>query len=120
MRFLVDAQLPARLARALATAGHDTVHTSELPDGNRSSDATICEVADAADMVVVTKDRDFRNSHLLRGTPRRLLVVATGNVTNDALVSLLTANLGAIEAALTTSAFVEVAADRLVLHSSRR
>ena len=85
MRFLVDAQLPARLARFLTDAGHAAVHTSELPNGNATPDSEINRVADADDRVVVTKDRDFRDSHLLRGTPRHLLVVTTGNITNDDL-----------------------------------
>lgn len=41
MRFLVDAQLPAALAALLSAAGHDSVHTTELPDGNRTSDAEL-------------------------------------------------------------------------------
>lgn len=64
MRFLVDAQLPARLARFLRQAGHDVVHTSDLPDGNRTPDRQIAELADGQSRVVVTKDRDFRDSHL--------------------------------------------------------
>lgn len=59
MKFLVDAQLPARLAWFLADAGHDAVHTSELPEGNRTTDARITALADRDDRVVVTKDRDF-------------------------------------------------------------
>jgi predicted nuclease of predicted toxin-antitoxin system len=31
MKFLVDAQLPRRLARFLAEQGHDVLHTRELP-----------------------------------------------------------------------------------------
>jgi predicted nuclease of predicted toxin-antitoxin system len=69
VRFLVDAQLPARLATFLSDAGHDTVHTSQLPDGNRTTDEQIAMLADDESRVVVTKDRDFRDSHLLRGTP---------------------------------------------------
>jgi predicted nuclease of predicted toxin-antitoxin system len=41
---------------------------------------------------VVTKDADFRNSHLLSGSPRRLLIVTTGNITNDALLELVGAS----------------------------
>lgn len=86
MKFLVDAQLPTRLARFLSSSGHDALHTLELPDGNRTTDARIAEIADGSDRVVVTKDRDFRDSHLLTRSPRRLLVVATGNITNDTSV----------------------------------
>jgi pimeloyl-ACP methyl ester carboxylesterase len=35
---------------------------------------------------VVTKDRDFRDSHLLAGSPRRLLVVAPVDLTLPTLV----------------------------------
>ncbi|MGH3786862.1 MAG: DUF5615 family PIN-like protein [Pseudonocardiaceae bacterium] len=61
--------LPGRLARFLSSSGHDALHTLELPDGNRTTDARIAEVADGNDRVVVTKDRDFRDSHLLTGSP---------------------------------------------------
>jgi hypothetical protein len=44
-------------------------------------------IADEADRVVVTKDSDFRFGHLLVGSPRKLLVVATGNITNDSLAA---------------------------------
>lgn len=59
MKFLVDAQLPARLARFLSGVGHDVLHTLELPGGNCTIDVRIAEVADGSDRVVVTKDRDF-------------------------------------------------------------
>jgi len=35
MKFLVDAQLPRRLARWLQASGHDAIHTRDLPEGNR-------------------------------------------------------------------------------------
>jgi predicted nuclease of predicted toxin-antitoxin system len=63
VRFLVDAQLPARLARFLAGAGHDAIHTRDLPDGNRTTDVQIARRADADGRIVVTKDRDFRDGH---------------------------------------------------------
>ena len=85
MKFLVDAQLRVRVARLLREGGHDALHTSQLPDENRSPDADIARIADAEDRVVISKDRDFRDSHLLRRSPQRLLVVATGNIANDEL-----------------------------------
>lgn len=57
MNLLVDAQLPLRLARHLAAAGHDVLHTSDLPEGNRTTDAEVSRRADAEDRVVVSKDR---------------------------------------------------------------
>lgn len=119
MRFLVDAQLPARLARFLNDAGHDALHTSALPDGNRTTDARIAVLADANGRVVVTKDRDFRDGHLLSGSPRRLLVVATGNITNAALLALFEVNLDAIVGALDEADFIELGPEALVVHRRR-
>ena len=97
------------------SAGHDVLHTTDLPDGNRTADGRIAALADDEDRVVVTKDRDFRDGHLLSGSPRRLLVVATGNITNSALLSLFEAHLGAILAALEEADFVELVSGSLVV-----
>ena len=39
MKFLVDAQLPRRLADYLRAAGHDAVHTLDLPNANRTTES---------------------------------------------------------------------------------
>ena len=96
------------------------MHTSQLPDGNRTTDAGVIAIADQEARVVVTKDHDFRDSHLLTRTPRRLLVVATGNISNDGLLDLLVMNLDAITAALEQAAFVELTVDRLLVHQRPR
>jgi predicted nuclease of predicted toxin-antitoxin system len=119
VRFLVDAQLPARLAAFLADAGHDALHTTQLPDGNRTTDAAIAAAADEDGRVVVTKDRDFRDGHVLSGSPRRLLVVATGNITNTALLALFAEHLDAIVGAFGEVDFVELRPTALVLHGHR-
>lgn len=116
MKFLVDAQLPARVARLLIDAGHDAVHSSQLPDGNRTLDHEIARLADDGDRVVVSKDRDFRDGHLLRGSPRQLLIVATGNISNNDLLALLAQHLETIVHALGEGRLVELRSDHLVVH----
>ncbi len=115
MKFLIDAQRPTRLAEFLSRAGHDALHTIRLPDGNRSTDSQIAQHADTENRVVVTKDQDFRDGHLLGRSPRKLLVVATGNVTNDTLLSLFELHLNAIVSALGEADFVELSQDALAL-----
>jgi predicted nuclease of predicted toxin-antitoxin system len=119
VKFLVDAQLPLRLARYLAQAGHDAIHTTDLAEGNRTVDARIAEHADADSRVVVTKDRDFRDSHLLTGSPGRLLVVATGNITNNALLDLFQHHLDAVLAAFAEADYVELGPRALIVHRRR-
>jgi predicted nuclease of predicted toxin-antitoxin system len=116
MRLLVDAQLPVRLASLLADLGHDVVHTSQLPLGNRTPDTEIVRAADSDARVVVTKDRDFLDSHILSARPRSLLLVSTGNISNDELIGLFVANMDRIVAACDTSGLVELSRVAIVVH----
>ena len=119
MKFLIDAQLPARLAEFFNRAGHDAVHTIALPDGNRSTDTQIAQRADTDGRVLVTKDQDFRDGHLLARSPRQLLIVATGNITNNALLSLFELHLDAIVSALDEADFVGLSQEALALGRRR-
>ena len=117
MKFLVDAQLPRRLAQVLAEAGHDAVHTFDLTTGNRTPDSDISTAADREFRVVVTKDSDFVNSFLLNSRPQKLLLISTGNISNDELLRLFHANLAAIESALAQHRFVELTRTSLTVHA---
>jgi hypothetical protein len=64
---------------------------------------------------VVTKDRDFRDGHLLARVPRQLLVVATGNITNSDLLSLFELHLETIVAGFEEADFAELSQDALAL-----
>ena len=99
MRFLVDAQLPRRLATWFRSAGHDARHTLDLAQGNRTPDSVLVSIAQREDRIVVTKDDDFVQSHLLANQPEKLLLIATGNISNIALETLLATNMPAIERA---------------------
>lgn len=88
MKFLVDAQLPRRMAHWLRNAGCDAVHTLDLPSKNRTIDGAITTLADQEQRIVVTKDVDFVDSHLLAGRPEKLLLISTGNITNGAMERL--------------------------------
>jgi predicted nuclease of predicted toxin-antitoxin system len=118
MKFLVDAQLPRRLAQRLQAVGHDALHTLDLPDQNRTTDQSILAIAAAEERVVVTKDADFVHSHILLGEPAQLLLIATGNITNAELETLLLPQLPAIVSALETHAFVEMNRHSLIIHGS--
>lgn len=97
-------------------AGHDAIHTLDLPEQNRTTDAEIARRADAEDRVVVSKDSDFRDSHLLNGTPARLLVVNTGNITNRDLLALLDEHLDELVAAFQSARLVQLTTEDLLIH----
>ena len=58
MKFLVDAQLPARVAGWLIAQGHEALQTRDLPEGNRTSDVVINDLSVRERRVLVTKDED--------------------------------------------------------------
>ncbi len=58
MKFLVDAQLPPALARAIVAEGHEAVHVCDV-DLAAASDYAVWDEAVLRDAVVITKDEDF-------------------------------------------------------------
>ena len=116
MKFLVDAQLPRRLATSLREAGHEVIHTLELPLGNRTPDSVINEFSVRDGYIVVTKDADFVNSFHLQRRPRKLLLVSTGNIRNAELESLFTSNLESIASNFEHFDFIEVSRVAVIFH----
>lgn len=108
MKFLIDAQLPRRMAGWLRSAGCDAVHTLDLPDGNRTTDEQVIERADREQRAVVTKDADFVNSHLLHARPAKLLLVSTGNISNRDLEALMVPLIPDIVREFQTHSFLEL------------
>jgi len=112
----LDAQLPWALGMALRKAGHEELHTLDLPDGNRTSDQSIALIADKEGYIVVSKDSDFVVSLLLKGSPNRLLQISTGNIPNAELEALLMRNLSAIEESFQSGSHVEINRTTLIVH----
>jgi len=108
MKFLVDAQLPRHLSELLGKAEHDSRHTLDLPEGNRTPDQEIVSVAEREGRIVVTKDADFVDSFLLGRRPPKLLLISTGNIGNRDLEALFIAHLGELTEALEENDFVEL------------
>jgi predicted nuclease of predicted toxin-antitoxin system len=115
MMFVVDAQLPQKMTLWFANAGCDAVHTSDLPAGNRTTDAEIVEFAEREQRIVVTKDADFVNSHLLSARPKKLLLISTGNTSNRILEHLIVPLLPTILAEFKVHSFLELGSAGLIV-----
>lgn len=89
MRVLCDVHIPYRLVQRLRELGVDATHVNRILDGSETQDSAIAAYVDANDMLLITKDRDFRDRHLLSGTPRRVLRITLGNLSNTELIGLL-------------------------------
>ena len=97
-------------------AGHEAVHTLDLPLGNRTPDSFINELSIREEYVVVTKDADFVNSFLLHQRPYKLLLVSTGNIRNSELESLFISNLASIAAGFDSFDFIELNREAVIFH----
>lgn len=47
-------------------------------------------LADANNLIVITKDSDFRNSYFIRKTPKKLIKINLGNISNTDLIKIFT------------------------------
>ena len=108
VKFLVDAQLPRAICGVLRSCGHDAIHTSELPDQNRTTDQVINAISVAEDRVVISKDTDFYYSHVLSLRPYKLILLRTGNMRARELLGLIERTLPTIVAALEHHSLVEI------------
>ncbi|MSR57493.1 MAG: hypothetical protein EXS05_07455 [Planctomycetaceae bacterium] len=116
MKLLIDAQLPRRLADWFIALGHDAVHTLQLPAGNRTTDSELNRLAMVERRIVVTKDSDFVDSFLVTGLPQQLLLVATGNIHNSALLKRFAVALQQLDSAFQSARFVELTLTDLIVH----
>ena len=99
MKFLVDNQLPAALARFLSSRGIDCEHVVDVDLGS-ATDATIWDYASLNDCVVITKDEDFlylANSGLSHA---RLIWIRFGNCRTKVLLESVALLWPKIEAGL--------------------
>ena len=85
MRFLVDAQLPPRLADWLDAQGHEARHVADAISAT-AEDRVIVAFAAKTEAVIVTKDTDFLTLSTDQQPP--LLFVVCGNRPNRVLFEL--------------------------------
>ncbi|HKS10425.1 MAG TPA: DUF5615 family PIN-like protein [Pyrinomonadaceae bacterium] len=116
MKFLIDAQLPRRLAHQLRAAGFETTHTLDLPQGNRTTDRALITFSLTEQCVVITKDADFVDSFLLRHEPWKLLLVSTGNIDNSELLRLFQLNTNQLAESFKTFDFIELNRTSMICH----
>ena len=117
MKFILDAQLPKKLALFFQYKGFDALHTLDLPSKNTTKDSEINTLSIKEQRVVISKDMDFVESLLISDKPYKLLFVNTGNITNKNLQELFSKNLEQIIFLLEENRLVELTNTNIVVHS---
>jgi predicted nuclease of predicted toxin-antitoxin system len=119
MKFLCDVHISFKLVKYLEKKGFECIHVNNILDKWFTKDSDISKFADLNDYIIITKDQDFKNSHLLKNSPKKLIRIILGNISNFELLELFEKYLPAIEfQSQTKSFFIEIGTS-LVLYSKR-
>ena len=117
MRFLVDECLPAKLAAALNTLGHDAVHVSDL-NLLGALDSEVMAAARSDDRVLVSADTDFGELLALSGDHRpSVILLRQSSRIGDSSLHALTDNLDAVATDLANGAIVVITDSRIRVRS---
>jgi predicted nuclease of predicted toxin-antitoxin system len=118
MKILCDVHISFKLVKYLHTKGIDAIHVNEILDKWNTKDKDICKYADEHNYIVVTKDVDFRNSYFLQNTPRKLIRICLGNISNQELINIFEVNREALQKIYFQERFyIEVGQDNVMLIS---
>ncbi len=119
MKFLCDVHISIKFVKFLNSVGFESVHINDILDGCYSKDKDICHYADQHDYVVITKDADFKNSHLIQGSPKKLIKINLGNLLTSDLIDIINANQKFIQKAQDKSSFIiEISTNIITIHAS--
>ena len=97
MKFLCDVHISFKVVRFLSQQGFEAIHINDILSGCYTSDKAIMEYADAHDLILISKDSDFRNAFHLLKTPKKLVKVSLGNTSTSDLIKILSNHLDAIQ-----------------------
>lgn len=86
MRFLVDAQLPAALARWLVAAGHEAEHVGDVGLAS-ASDADVWSYALRRGVIIISKDEDFAKRNIVENSGPTIVWIRLGNSRRNELLA---------------------------------
>ena len=97
MKFLCDVHISYKVVKYLGSIGFEAIHVNEILNKWFTHDKDICNFADKKDLIVITKDSDFRDSFYINGTPKKLIKLNLGNISNTELIQILSKNINQIQ-----------------------
>jgi predicted nuclease of predicted toxin-antitoxin system len=93
VNILCDVHISFKVLNFLRDQGLNVKHVNELPDKWNTKDSVISRFCDENDFVILTKDKDFKDSFLLKRKPKKVLKVNLGNISNEQLIQILSDNI---------------------------
>lgn len=97
MKFLCDVHISYKLAHRISDLGYECIHVNTILDKWFTKDRAIATFVDQNDYILISKDVDFKNSFLIQQSPKKLIKVNLGNVSNRVLTEIISNNLELIK-----------------------
>ncbi len=120
MKFLCDVHISIKLVKFLISKNYECTHVNTILDKWFTKDQEIAKYVDQHDLILITKDADFRDSHYLKNSPSKLVKINLGNISNDELITIIGNNLTEIEKLNACSSFIlEVDNENLIFSSMK-
>lgn len=98
--------IPIKLANHLKSLGFEAIHINNILEGSRTKDNAISKFADEQDFIVITKDSDFRDSYFIKQTPKKLIKINLGNISNNELKDIIINHLNILRRLYSQSHFL--------------
>lgn len=97
MKFLCDVHISLKISKQIEQLGFVSEHVNNILDRWHTKDQDIIKYADKHDLIVITKDQDFRNNFLLNHKPKKLIKINLGNISNNELWKIIKGNITHLE-----------------------
>jgi len=88
MKILCDVHISIKITKLFASKGISSMHVNDILDKWFTSDIKISDFADENDFTVITKDSDFKNSHFIKKSPKKLIKINLGNISTVRLLEI--------------------------------
>lgn len=97
MQFLCNVHISLKIVKFLNSKNYNCIHVNSILDKWYTKDSAMANYSDENDLILITKDADFRDSYFLKNTPKKLLKINLGNISNSELITIIETNLDKIE-----------------------
>lgn len=83
---------------------------------NATPDSEIIQITGKENRIIISKDSDFFDNYILDGSPKKLLIVSTGNINNQWLIRLYEKNLEVLRLLFEEHSVIEINEEEIQVH----
>jgi|GEM_PF-251685 predicted nuclease of predicted toxin-antitoxin system len=89
MKALCDVHIARKAVRFFQENNLESIHTNDILDGYFTKDRDLSQYAERHQYTLLSKDADFKDSHLLKNASQRLIKINLGNIPTNLFIAIL-------------------------------